>query len=110
MATLARGCRPGQACSFCGAFPLAGRASVNFEFKGERVLILGGDRVGSEYRAGSGQANLVVTAQRFSNLHELKNCLGKVDVVVIIVRQISHTLLREIVPLAEKKKAVALCS
>ncbi|GAB1354636.1 hypothetical protein MASR1M12_33750 [Erysipelotrichia bacterium] len=112
MATLARGCRPGQACSFCGAFPLAGRASVNFEFKGERVLILGGDRVGSEYERVLARHNLVVTwLSGFSNLHELKNGLGKVDVVVIIVRQVSHTLLREIVPLAEKeKKPLLYCS
>jgi len=112
MATMARACRPGQACSFCGAFPVAGQTAANFQFKGERILILGGDRVGSEYERVLARHNLVVTwLSGFSNLHELKNGLGKVDVVVIIVRQVSHTLLREIVPLAEKeKKPLLYCS
>jgi len=112
LATLARACRSGQACSFCGAFPLVGQAETNFQFQGERVLILGGDRVGSEYERVLARHNLVVTwLSGFSNLHELKNGLGKVDVVVIIVRQVSHTLLREIVPLAEKeKKPLLYCS
>lgn len=112
MATMARACRPGQACSFCGAFPLIGQASANFQFQGERVLILGGDRVGSEYERILARHNLVVSwLSGFSNLHELKNGLGKVDLVVIIVRQVSHTLLREIVPLAEKeKKPLLYCS
>ena len=112
MATLARACRPGQACSFCGGFPLAGQASVNFQFQGERVLILGGDRVGSEYERVLARHNLAVSwLSGFSNLHELKNGLGKVEVVVIIVRQVSHTLLREIVSLAEKeKKPLLYCS
>lgn len=112
MATMARACRPGQACSFCGAFPIVGQTSTNFQFQGERVLILGGDRVGSEYERVLARHNLVVSwLSGFSNLHELKNGLGKVDVVVIIVRQVSHTLLREIVPLAEKeKKPLLYCS
>lgn len=104
-ALMARKCRQGQACSFCGGFPAAEGSEQLFQFKGQRILVLGGDRIGSEYERALSRHNLLVTWRSgFENLRDLKSGLGKTDIVVIIVKQISHTLLREIVPLAEKEK------
>lgn len=105
MAIMARVCQQGQACSFCGGFPTEKDSPGNFQFNGERILIFGGDRIGSEYERVLARHNLLVKWHSgFQNLQDLRNGLGKVDAVVIVVRQISHTLLREISPLAEKEK------
>ncbi|MDD3147958.1 MAG: DUF2325 domain-containing protein, partial [Candidatus Riflebacteria bacterium] len=86
-------------------FPIENDSPGDFQFKGERILIFGGDRIGSEYERVLARHNLLVSWHSgFENLHDLKNGLGKADAVVIVVRQISHTLLREIVPVAEKEK------
>lgn len=111
-AIMARACRPGQACTFCGGFPTEEGSEDVFQFNGQQVLIFGGDRIGSEYERVLARHNLLVTWHSgFDNLRELRSGLGKTDVVVIIVRQISHTLLREIVPLADKEGVPVLyCS
>lgn len=101
---LARNCQPGQTCNLCGRVPKADIAGET-HFKGQHVLIFGGDRIGSEYERVLPLHNLQVTWHSgFKNLHELKSGLGKADAIVVIVKQISHTLLREIVPQAEKEK------
>ncbi|HPT46944.1 MAG TPA: DUF2325 domain-containing protein, partial [Candidatus Rifleibacterium sp.] len=104
LAVMARACRSGQSCSFCGGFPASEGAAAVFQFSGQRLHIFGGDRIGPEYERVLARHSLVVTWHSgFQNLHDLRNGLGKTDALVVIVRQISHTLLRELVPLAAKE-------
>ncbi len=108
---MARKCRQGQACSFCGGFPTSEGCGQHFQFAGQRILILGGDRIGTEYERVLSRHNLLITWRSgFENLRDLRSGLGKIDAVVVVVRQISHTLLREIVPLAEKEKIPVIYS
>lgn len=95
---LVRAAGPGQSCDFCGrVLPPEARA-VAPVFSGQQVKIFGGDYVGSEYERVLAQNNLKVEWHSgFKNLSELKAGLGRPDLVVVIVRQISHTLLRELV-------------
>lgn len=104
LAMLSRSCQAGQTCGVCGRVPKK-EAAATHDFEGQRVLIFGGDRIGSEYERVLAQHNLTASWHSgFKNLAELKSGLGKADAVAIVIRQISHTLLREIVPLAEKEK------
>ncbi|OGK11726.1 MAG: hypothetical protein A2W80_04915 [Candidatus Riflebacteria bacterium GWC2_50_8] len=67
-------------------------------FSGQRVLIFGGDYIGSEYERVLSGHNLVIEWRSgFKNLADLKSGLGQPDLIVVVVRQISHTLLRELV-------------
>ncbi len=73
-------------------------------FGGKKLLILGGDYVGHEYQKQLSSSNLQVTWKSgFENLGQLGMGLKNFDLVVIILRQISHTLLRETVAAAEKQ-------
>ncbi len=73
----------------------------NLNFNHKSVLIFGGDRVGTQYKTFLEQFNLNIKWKSgFSNLGAEKSGLGKPDVILIVIKQISHTLLREIVPLA----------
>ena len=104
LAVMARACKSGQSCSFCGGFPASEGAAAVFQFSGQRLHIFGGDRIGPEYERVLARHNLVVTWHSgFQNLHDLRNGFGKTDALVVIVRQISHTLLRELVPLAAQE-------
>jgi len=95
---LVRETAAGQTCDFCGHQKPTEAASAGAAFSGQRVLIFGGDYVGSEYERALAKYNLDVQWHSgFKNLAELKNGLGRPDLVVVIVRQISHTLLRELV-------------
>ncbi|MDD2999454.1 MAG: DUF2325 domain-containing protein [Candidatus Riflebacteria bacterium] len=99
---LARRSQSGEACSFCGRFPKTD-ISEELQFNAQQILIFGGDRIGSEYERVLSAHNLLVKWHSgFKNMHELKTGLGKIDAILVIVKQISHTLLREIIPAAEK--------
>ncbi|MBU1108997.1 MAG: DUF2325 domain-containing protein [Candidatus Riflebacteria bacterium] len=106
---MVRQLQPGQACDFCAS--VAPEVSDKKQFFGQRVLIFGGDYVGSEYERTLAGYNLKVEWHSgFKNLAELKNGFGHPDLVVIIVRQISHTLLRELAAMIERDSLPALYS
>lgn len=73
------------------------------ELAGKRVLIFGGDRIATEYERYFEKHGLNATWHSgFAQLGALKTGLGNPDAVVIILKQISHTLLREIIPVANE--------
>lgn len=83
-------------------------AQVEKIFAGERVLIIGGDRVGHSYEQALEPYGLeVVWRSGFEGFKELRGGMGSFDGVVLIVRQMSHTLLREVVGVA-RREAVEL--
>lgn len=101
-AIFARACNSGESCEICGKF-LDDEVQPEKIFAGQRVIIFGGDRVGSEYEKAFARHNLkVVWHSGFKKMNELKAGLGNVDLVVVITRQVSHTLLREIAGHCEK--------
>lgn len=70
---------------------------------GKKVLIFGGDRIGAEYERYFGKHSLDATWHSgFTQLGALRTGLGNPDAVVIVLKQISHTLLREIIPVANE--------
>lgn len=72
-------------------------------FNGKKLLILGGDYVGHEYEKALQPHNLKVTwLSGFQNLGRYRHGLNEFDLVVIVLRQISHTLLRETVQAGHK--------
>lgn len=101
---LARSCKSGDICSSCATATAPTTEPIPM-FAGQKVAIFGGDRVGSEFERTLSQLNLKITWHSgFLNLHELTAGLGKVDLVLIITRQISHTLLRELVSYCQKEQ------
>ncbi|GAB4274378.1 MAG: hypothetical protein Kow0029_14670 [Candidatus Rifleibacteriota bacterium] len=67
------------------------------DFNGKKVLIVGGDYVGAEYKRRLEKFNLDVTWQSgFQNLGNLRSAINKFELIIVIVRQVSHTVLREI--------------
>jgi hypothetical protein len=90
--TAARSGSENEICDICGEVCSAGSSS--YDFSGKKLIIFGGDRVGNEYRSNLEKCNLKVNwYSGFDNMHQLKDGLGNPDLVVIITRQISHTLL-----------------
>ena len=72
-------------------------------FNGEKVLIVGGDRVGHEYEQTLASHGLeVVWRSGFESIKDLRGGLSSYKAVAVIVKQLSHTLLREIILAAEK--------
>ncbi|MDD3000147.1 MAG: DUF2325 domain-containing protein [Candidatus Riflebacteria bacterium] len=72
-------------------------------FNGEKVLIIGGDRVGHEYEQALASHGLEVTWRSgFESIKDLRSGFSPYRAVAIIVKQLSHTLLREIILAAEK--------
>lgn len=101
-AIFARACKAGESCNICGRFHDDEVKPAKL-FAGQHVIIFGGDRVGSEYEKAFAGHNLRVTWHSgFKNMNELRAGLGNVDLVVVITRQVSHTLLREIAGHCEK--------
>jgi hypothetical protein len=101
----------GQSCDFCGQLVTVENPAAAAVFAGQRVKIFGGDYVGSEYERALAQHNLNIEWHSgFKNLSELKAGLGRPDLVVIIVRQISHTLLRELVAAVARESLPVLYS
>ncbi|KAF1082072.1 MAG: hypothetical protein GQF41_1712 [Candidatus Rifleibacterium amylolyticum] len=108
---LVREAAAGQTCDFCGCQLPSEAVSVAKTFSGQRVMIFGGDYVGSEYERVLSRYNLSVEwFSGFRSLGELKNGLGRPDLVVVIVRQISHTLLRELVAAVNRDSLPVLYS
>ena len=73
------------------------------KFSGQKVIVFGGDRVGLEYEKAL--SNLGLSAKWFSGfslLSEISLGFGKPDLIVIVTKQISHALLRELNAYAEK--------
>lgn len=98
---MARSPAADQACDFCGKKTVAEPTALKFD--GQRVLIFGGDYVGSEYERVLATHDLNVEWHSgFKNLADCKNGLGRPDLVLVIVRQISHTLLRELTSVIER--------
>jgi len=91
--------KPDEICNVC-LEEFEGPSTVGPEphdFHGARVLIAGGDFVGSNYRKILQPYNLEVDwISGFEGLGGLRSGLGNYDYIVIILKQISHTLLREI--------------
>jgi len=80
------------------------KEQFKLDFCGKKLLILGGDYVGPEYQKQLPSHNLQVTWKSgFENLGHVGESLKNFDLIVIILRQISHTLLRETVAAAEKQ-------
>lgn len=72
-------------------------------FNGEKVIIFGGDRVGLEYEHALAKVGLTAKwYSGFSLLSEISLGFGRPDLMVIVTRQISHALLRELTAYAEK--------
>jgi len=108
---LVREAAAGQTCDFCGCQLPSEAVSVDKVFSGQRVMIFGGDYVGNEYERALARHNLGVEwYSGFKTLAELKNGLGHPDLVVVIVRQISHTLLRELVAAVNRDSLPVLYS
>lgn len=85
----------------------AGR-QVERIFAGEKVLVVGGDWVGHDYERGLEPYGLQVAWRSgFEGFKELRGGLRDFDAVVVVVKQLSHTLLRELVA-AAKREAVTL--
>ena len=99
-----------ELCDICSK-PLL-QDQQNLDFSGKSIIIFGGDRVGKNYKTYLEQHNLKVTWESgFGHATSFKNGFGKVDAIVLILKQLSHTVLREILPLAaEYKTPVVYCS
>jgi hypothetical protein len=91
--------QPSEACSFCGT--ITGEALPEgfrpMNFGDDRILIAGGDAVGSQYQRVFAAHHLDVTwISGFGHLGGLRANLQGFRLIVLILKQISHTLLREI--------------
>ncbi len=72
-------------------------------FNGQRVMVFGGDRVANEYEKALGRLGLEARwYSGFSLLSEISLGLSRPDLMVIVIKQISHALLREANAYAEK--------
>ena len=80
--------------------------SAEKHFNGQRVAVFGGDRAGLEYEKALGQIGL--NAKWFSGFGLLSEIslggFGKPDLIIIVTKQISHALLREINAYSEKQR------
>lgn len=96
-----RPARPDEICSICReeaeAGDIAGSAAGQYDFNGRRVLIVGGDAVGAAYREKLARHNLDAEwISGFVGLGGARQGIGDVSTVVVILKQVSHTMLREI--------------
>ncbi len=73
------------------------------KFKGQKVIVFGGDRVGLEYEKALNNSGLSAKwFSGFSLLSEISLGFGKPDLMIIVTKQLSHALLRELNAYAEK--------
>ncbi|MBF0547877.1 MAG: hypothetical protein HQM08_25790 [Candidatus Riflebacteria bacterium] len=95
-----------EICDFC--FDEEERSEIFqekqvFDFSGKKILIAGGDEVGAKYREIFLKHNLFTEwISGFRSLGGLKNGLGEIELILVILKQISHSLLRELVKLSQK--------
>jgi|GEM_PF-2554663 len=101
-----------EICSVClEEIESGNEAGVRYDFKGARALIVGGDFVGGKYREIFEQHNLQIKwISGFESLGGLGSGLGGVDLVVVVIKQVSHTILREIISAAKSAKTTILFS
>lgn len=86
----------------------SGERLVERVFDGEHVLIVGGDWVGHDYERALEPYGLQVSWRSgFEGFKELRGGLAAYEAVVVIVKQLSHAVLRELV-VAAKREGVAL--
>ena len=91
-----------EVCQVCHEAPGPGiPAAGTYDFGGTRVVIVGGDVVGSRYAETLSRHRLQVDWHGgFAGLGGVRDGLGGAAALVIILAQISHTLLRELLPVA----------
>lgn len=96
--TLARKMRKHDVCSICHKkSENLVQLSDSLDFSGKKIVIFGGDYTGNEYVRFLNQFNIEATwVSGFDNIGKYRESLGKYDLAVIILRQTSHTLLREV--------------
>ena len=74
------------------------------KFNGQKVIVFGGDRVGLEYEKALNNTGLSATwFSGFSLLSEISLGTGKPDLIIVVTKQVSHALLRELNAYADKK-------
>ena len=79
------------------------KAEDNVKFDGQKVIVFGGDRVGLEYEKALNRIGLEAKwFSGFSLLSEISLGFGKPDLMIIVTKQVSHALLRELNAYAEK--------
>ncbi len=78
---------------------------VHYDFGGRAVVLLGGDRVGSHYRDHLAAHRLEVTWHSgFTPPARYREGLGRYAAVAVILREVSHTVLRELLPAAQRDR------
>ncbi|NLM16709.1 MAG: DUF2325 domain-containing protein [Candidatus Riflebacteria bacterium] len=77
-------------------------------FNGEKVMIIGGDYVGSNYIDRLAELGLQTTWK--SGFERIKELPADLDLIIVIVRQMSHTVLREISTVTKKMETPVLYS
>lgn len=101
---LARNQFEGEPCLVCKEIKIGKISQSLCDFGGKKIIIFGGDYAGKAYKDFLGMFNLDVTWESgFQNMGNYRSGLGKYDLVVVILRQVSHTLLREIVQTSKKE-------
>ena len=81
----------------------ANKTEDSMKFNGQKVIVFGGDRVGLEYEKALNRVGLEAKwFSGFSLLSEISLGFGKPDLMVIVTKQVSHALLRELNSYAEK--------
>ncbi|MFZ2961226.1 MAG: hypothetical protein WA705_30465 [Candidatus Ozemobacteraceae bacterium] len=104
-----RNTRSNEPCSVCfeetGESPSLQQEnrSAVYDFGGAQILIVGGDAVGPHYRAAFARHRLAVSwISGFDNLGALRSGLGGMKLALVVLKQTSHTLLRELLPTARR--------
>jgi hypothetical protein len=93
--SLPRQAEDNEACEICNQIKKP--HGSDFDFGNKKIIIVGGDYTGQDYCRYLADFNLDVTWQSgFDNRKAFIESLRNYDLVVIVIRQISHTLLREI--------------
>ncbi|MEW6711916.1 MAG: DUF2325 domain-containing protein, partial [Candidatus Riflebacteria bacterium] len=74
-----------------------------FDFGGRKVLLVGGDYAANDYQRILEQHNLKVTnISGFTGVGQFRTGTQSFDLIAIVLRQVSHTTLREMVKTAKK--------
>ncbi len=106
---LFRRARPGEVCQICreevGAEESA-KPRASWNFHDARVLLVGGDEVGTVFQAAGAKHRLQITwVSGFGHLEPHAAGLETYDLTAVIVRQVSHTLVRELTAAVRKRHA-----
>lgn len=95
-----RSTNPGDTCDYCLEEHQSDSSDTpekHYNFGGASILIAGGDRVGPRYREFLAGHNLKAEwISGHQHLAGLRSGMGEFRAVFVILKQISHTLLREI--------------